>query len=520
MEESLTEYIFNTLYIIVSLLCVVGVIALTMAFMSLFFKRNKVKILSRTSLGLLFLFLSLFFSTYLPLSLEQEKIRSLLFSVNLFFLLVFCALLFDSFIKISFWSEVTSHKNICTVPPMVINLTSFFIFLMTSFLILRYVFGQPITALAALSGSFIFILGLGAQAVASDFFSGLALSFSRNIRIGDLHLLENNSLAKVTEANWRSVTFEAGSGQQLIYPNTELAKKKLNNLSWAGKKHHRWGIPFQVDTGNIPPSVICQNLEKKASESPFISDTPAPVCHTHKINELGINFLLHVYTKPSDWWKAHDDAVKSIWQVVNDLGLHLSFKNKIKHNETYSIENFKTLHNKVEKKSLSETLASNVFFKDLETSDIQELIKKSTVTCYEAPDSICIQGDEADSLYLIIKGEVSIYVRAKGAGEIKVAHLKSGEFFGHASFLLGQKRNASARVPGFCQILVISKESFKGILEKNSSLAETLAHEASLLEKENNSLLDKDKKEKEKEEDLQSIKKRFLQGIKKFYHLT
>lgn len=520
MEASFSGYIFKTIYIAVALFSIIGGIALFMAFFSLFFKRNKVKIFARGTLGLFFLHLSFHFSSYLPLTSEQDQLRVLLYSCNLFFLFIFFALLFDSFIKITFWNEVTKNEDICTVPPMVIHLSSFFIYLISSFLIMRYVFDQPITALAALSGSFIFILGLGTQSVASDFFTGLALSFSRNIRIGDWHLLENDVFARITGATWRSVMMETGSGHHLVFPNTEIAKKKLNNLSWGNKEHFRWPIEFIVDTENVPPSLICKRLEKKIFESPFVSEVPKPRCRTHKVDELGIAFILHVHSSRDDWWDAYDDGIRAIWQVVSELGLQLSFKNKIKHKEAPKLKPFTNLQERVDEISVLQTLQRNIFFKSLSDDDHKKLVEEAKVLCFEAPDAICKEGEEADSLYLIMEGEVAIYVKSKTKGEIRITTLGAGDFFGHASFLLGQKRNATARVGTFCKVLVISKGPFRGILERNPSLAETLAHEASLFEKENAILLEKDEVNQKESRDLQSIKKRLLTGIKNFYRLA
>lgn len=520
MESNITEYLLNGLYLLVVILTLAGALGLFMALFSLIFKENKIKILSRVFFSLLLLFFSLFFCQYLSLSDVYEKVRYFLFTSSLFLIIGVGALLLDSFIKVVLWSEIASHEDVCTVPPMVINLTSFAIYLFASFIVIRYIFNQPVTALAAISGSLIFILGLGAQSVASDFFSGLGLSLSRNIRIGDWHFLEGDIIAKVTEANWRSVTMEAGSGHQIVFPNTVIAKKMLNNLSWADKKQHRWSVDFQVDTENIPPSVICRNLELKAFESPYISNNPAPVCHTHKITELGICFQLHIYAHHSNWWTSYDDAVKSAWQVVNDLGLTLSFQNKINHKKSNLVEDFKEIYSKVDPKVVFEKISANTFFKVLKRVDQDSLVANSSISSFEVPDAIVKQGDIGDSLYLIVRGSAVVYIKQDDQVEVKVATLNEGDFFGHVSLFLGQKRNATVRVARFCQTIVVNKKIFQTILEKNPDIVEDLAHQISILEEQNLLLLEEHNiKTAGEKEDHTSLKNKFINGIKKFYNL-
>ena len=62
-----------------------------------------------------------------------------------------------------------------------------------------------------------------------------------------------------------------------------------------------------------------------------------------------------------------------------------------------------------------------------------------------------------------------------GVGELDVAHLGAGEFFGEHSLLTGEDRSATVMSEGGCVVLRLSKESVAPILQQDPQIAETLS---------------------------------------------
>ncbi|MEN8161824.1 MAG: MFS transporter [Myxococcota bacterium] len=70
------------------------------------------------------------------------------------------------------------------------------------------------------------------------------------------------------------------------------------------------------------------------------------------------------------------------------------------------------------------------------------------------------QGDEADAVYLIIDGTVAVSAHGAVTGEVEVAELGPGEYFGEIGLLESAPRNATCTASTPCHLLRIDGEAF------------------------------------------------------------
>jgi len=84
---------------------------------------------------------------------------------------------------------------------------------------------------------------------------------------------------------------------------------------------------------------------------------------------------------------------------------------------------------------------------------------------YQAGEQIILQGDKAESCYLIISGEVDIITRHREQ-EIVVQRLRAGSFFGELALLARFDWFFSAKATQETEILIISREGFEKVLSK------------------------------------------------------
>ena len=66
--------------------------------------------------------------------------------------------------------------------------------------------------------------------------------------------------------------------------------------------------------------------------------------------------------------------------------------------------------------------------------------KAGQIQNYQKTDLIYMQEDDADLIYLIIKGKVRVYVMNSNGKEVTVDILKSGEIFGESALIPHSKR--------------------------------------------------------------------------------
>jgi NADH dehydrogenase len=86
---------------------------------------------------------------------------------------------------------------------------------------------------------------------------------------------------------------------------------------------------------------------------------------------------------------------------------------------------------------------------------------------YEAGEIIIRQGEIGRELFMIKRGEVEVYLPAGNGGQERtIAVLRRGEAFGEKAILQDTRRNASVRARTAVDVLVLSREDFKMLVEQ------------------------------------------------------
>lgn len=84
-------------------------------------------------------------------------------------------------------------------------------------------------------------------------------------------------------------------------------------------------------------------------------------------------------------------------------------------------------------------------------------------------DYIFKEGDAADYLYMIHKGEIVINRVVNGVEE-EIQHLRDGEFVGEMAIIDSKKRSANAIAVTDCQLIRMNRESFESTFQKNPQM--------------------------------------------------
>lgn len=92
---------------------------------------------------------------------------------------------------------------------------------------------------------------------------------------------------------------------------------------------------------------------------------------------------------------------------------------------------------------------------------VKALLRRANISRYPKRSAIIEAGKESNSLYLILKGSVSVILREDDDREIVVAYLNPGEFFGEMGLFDNEpQRTAEVRTREICEIAEISYENF------------------------------------------------------------
>jgi CRP/FNR family cyclic AMP-dependent transcriptional regulator len=115
-------------------------------------------------------------------------------------------------------------------------------------------------------------------------------------------------------------------------------------------------------------------------------------------------------------------------------------------------------------------LKSIPLFQGLQESDLRALAERTVTRSYPKQAIIVNEGDESDSLYLILAGRVKIYLSEESGKELILAIKGPGQYFGEM-VLDEQPRSASVMTLEPAQFAVLSRADFKAFLLRHGEVA-------------------------------------------------
>src|SRR4051812_43215314 len=96
-----------------------------------------------------------------------------------------------------------------------------------------------------------------------------------------------------------------------------------------------------------------------------------------------------------------------------------------------------------------------------------------------APGQIVLrEGERSDAFYVIARGEAVVLQRDDKGVERIVNTLREDQYFGELAMLRNEPRNATVRARTSLDVITVSREAFKMMLESSSQTAEDIAREA------------------------------------------
>jgi CRP-like cAMP-binding protein len=102
-------------------------------------------------------------------------------------------------------------------------------------------------------------------------------------------------------------------------------------------------------------------------------------------------------------------------------------------------------------------LRASPLFEGFGEEELLALIHGLRLLTFAPGDVIVTEGEPGQSLFILAAGTVKVFVRAPGGGDVAVAALGEGSFFGETSTLSGQPRSATVTAASACDLLEIDR---------------------------------------------------------------
>jgi thioredoxin reductase (NADPH) len=117
-------------------------------------------------------------------------------------------------------------------------------------------------------------------------------------------------------------------------------------------------------------------------------------------------------------------------------------------------------------------------FPDVPKDVVVRATEGMRILTFAPGEAVVREGDPSDAFYVIAKGEAVVVERSESGAEQVINTLKEDQYFGELGLLRGQKRNATVRAKTSLEVIRVSKESFKMLVESSKQTADEIARVA------------------------------------------
>jgi len=121
--------------------------------------------------------------------------------------------------------------------------------------------------------------------------------------------------------------------------------------------------------------------------------------------------------------------------------------------------------------SANTLLERNRLFRGLPAPTIAQIATLSVRRPYAEGSVIFSQGDPGDALYGVVTGKVRISASAPDGKEMFLNIMEPGDTFGEIALLDGNPRTATASATALSELLIIARDPFLGLLQREPTLS-------------------------------------------------
>jgi CRP-like cAMP-binding protein len=110
-------------------------------------------------------------------------------------------------------------------------------------------------------------------------------------------------------------------------------------------------------------------------------------------------------------------------------------------------------------------------FRKLSPAALEKMSALMVKVAFKAGETVFLQHEPGDALYVVDSGKVRIWVRDGDASEVTLSEFKPGDFFGEMSVLDGGKRSANATAVVDTTLHCLRRQDFEGFLVEHPQSA-------------------------------------------------
>lgn len=394
--------------------------------------------------------------------LDKIFIIILIFSAAIIVLKTFDEIIFDRYLL------KKAHTPIPTLFRDIIIFLGLFIIVL---IVMRFEFGFNLTGLLTSSAILSVVIGLALQDTLSNIISGIVLHIEKPFRIGDWIKTGGNE-GEVVEMSWRATRLKTLDGSYIVIPNINISKETILNYYAPARDH---AIIFQIGLEyHASPQQVKDELLKCVLDSAYVLKTPEPTVRIINFGDYAVQYEVKIWIEDHSIYKQIlDDVMTKIWYRLKRQNIQIPFPVHTvlfhKSEESKAAEPFS------DRAARQASIKKIGLFQGMSEADLVEVAERSRIKRFSHRERIIVQGEEGDSLYVVLKGHVGIMSDDGKGNTIPIKDLKEGEYFGEMSLLTGEKRSATVVAHAEVTVLEIASADLLPVLQDNPYLMEGLS---------------------------------------------
>ena len=356
--------------------------------------------------------------------------------------------------------EIKTGNKIPTVVRLFLGI---FIYILTFFGIVAFVFDQKITSLLATSGVVAMIIGLAIQVNISNVFSGIAINLERPFKVGDWVKIGTLDEGKVIDITWRTTRIQTRNMIILSIPNSKASESPIQNF---GSKEDITEFWFTI---HVDPNVNTKRVQKILLDALLSAEgvlkTPAPYTRLNEFTDWSADYIIGYCWKDYGRKNAVRKAVfTSIWTHLYRAGIQPA-------TQRHEIHMFRGVKQRGDKAQSPLTVLQELdIFSTFTEKEKKYLSAHSTTHFFKPGDAVVHTGDTNQSLFIIAEGVVSVQAKLENGKVLEVASLGAGNFFGEMALLTGAIRTADIIALTATRLIEITREDFEPLLKEHPEI--------------------------------------------------
>lgn len=371
----------------------------------------------------------------------------------------------NTVLKIFVWKPIEKSTG-NEIPGLLISTVSFMIMALALFGVLAFVFDMKVTGLLATSGMVAAIIGLALQMNLSNIISGITISLEKPFKIGDWVKIGDQE-GKVLETNWRTTRLETRDESVLSVPNSVVSDSYIHNFHYPDDLY-LLDIQVMVDLVHRPERVE-KILMDAVMDVEEILKEPAPTVDID-VGSSSVNYTLSFAVRD---YESRDEYLTITWKYVWNHLYRAGISLASQRSQIEMIKRPAALRDGFT--DPAELILDIDIFRPFEKEEIIKLLQIVDTIDFKSREKIIKQGDDGDSLFIILEGTVEVWIEIAGGKEIEVARMGPGKFFGEMSLLTGEARTATVISTTNSRLIEITKDDFSPLVASHPDFAEDLS---------------------------------------------